>query len=120
MLGGAGGTRARLRGHGRAAPGPPRAPRRTHALSTSSRTFHMFNMEPTSRRPARSRSLRRRPQEAPLAALRPPPPPPSRGRGAAPGNEGSGGPAGCWEMKFRGREGMGAGFAGRREGCREW
>lgn len=44
MLGGARGARARLRGHGRAAPGPPRAPRPTHALSTSSRTFHMFNI----------------------------------------------------------------------------
>lgn len=55
---GGGGARARLRGHNRAAPGPPPcppAPRRTHALSTSSRTFHMFSMAPTAWRPPRPR-----------------------------------------------------------------
>lgn len=119
MLGGAGGARARLRGPGRAAPGPSRAPRRTHALSTSSRTFHMFSMAPTARRPVRPRSLRRRPQEAPLAALRPPPPPPSQGRGAAPGNEESAAArvVGRWSP---GVGAAGAEPAGRRGGCREW
>lgn len=67
-------ARARLRGRDQTALGPqrPPAPRRTHALSTSSRTFHIFSMVPTAWRPARPRC--------------PPPPAPGGPARRAPGS----------------------------------